>query len=240
MSCSFIWDNLLVSSFSMTPCICFYLFGRSATSPNVDKGALCRRCPVEPSGAVSLVIWAWCSRGVHLVGLCSLLLQLSLNYRWHVSRSRWPSGCLAGDWLWLQRTSSYARTDPREGVPLAIESTFWVCRLWSCLGGALVWAEACHCVCWFWSLLGVALVQVKVSHCLCQSWSLLVEATKWSAVGCRLCCSWRCLAEAIPQTKAGCHLCWAWAPLVGTVMWAEGSCYLCQACGCFVEAMFQT
>lgn len=44
-----------VSSFWLTLCVCFYVLGRSATSPCLDRIALFGRCLAEPCGAISLV-----------------------------------------------------------------------------------------------------------------------------------------------------------------------------------------
>ena len=43
-----------VSSFFLTFCVCFYLLGRSATFPGLERVALCTGCPVRPSSAVPL------------------------------------------------------------------------------------------------------------------------------------------------------------------------------------------
>ena len=43
-----------VSSFCLTFCVCFYMLHRSATSPGLERVALCRRYPVGPSSMVSL------------------------------------------------------------------------------------------------------------------------------------------------------------------------------------------
>ena len=44
-----------VSSFCLSPCVCFCVLGRSAMSPGLDRLALCSRHPRGPSGTDSLV-----------------------------------------------------------------------------------------------------------------------------------------------------------------------------------------
>ena len=49
-------------------CVCFYVLNRTAITPSLHGVGLYSRCPVWPSGAVSLISWAGSSRNVPCVG----------------------------------------------------------------------------------------------------------------------------------------------------------------------------
>ena len=55
------------SPFCLSLCDCFYVLNRSAMTPRLGGAALCSKCLVGPSGAVSLITWAGCSRNVPCV-----------------------------------------------------------------------------------------------------------------------------------------------------------------------------
>ena len=57
-----------VSSFCHSPCVCFYVLGRVATSPRLGSMAECSRVPVRSSGTPSLITQAGYSRCPHHLG----------------------------------------------------------------------------------------------------------------------------------------------------------------------------
>ena len=59
-----------ISSFFLTLCVCFYVLGRSAISPCLERVALCRRYPLGFSSMVSLEY----SRSILCVGCVCLLV----------------------------------------------------------------------------------------------------------------------------------------------------------------------
>ena len=79
----FFFFSSRTSSFISLFCITFgvfsYILGRSAPSPSLEGVALCRRCPVGPSGTIPLVTIARCSRVIPCVECVCLLLWLGLN-----------------------------------------------------------------------------------------------------------------------------------------------------------------
>ena len=50
----FIGTDFFLFSFWLLSCICFYVLGRTATSPHLDRVALCIRWPIGPTGTVFL------------------------------------------------------------------------------------------------------------------------------------------------------------------------------------------
>lgn len=107
---SFFWEIFLcsfvcimfVSSFWLTPWVCFYVLHSSAVSPSIGRVVLHNRCSVRSNGAVFLITWARCSRIVSCVSVCAFLLKLSLDCYWNVTWWDWSSG----NWLWgLARTT---------------------------------------------------------------------------------------------------------------------------------------
>ena len=177
-----------VSSFWLPLCTFFYLLGRSALSPSLGRMALCSRCPVGPSGAVSLITWAWCSRSVPCVGLCVLLLWLSLDCAVIMSVGRtdppvdrpWELAMitvfelLCGGWphrVGFTPMVSGASQDHPLGVVL-VEQIRWF--------SVVVWSQQL-------SVLGRGLVQTKASCCLWPAPDYLSGPTKQSKVGRCLC-----------------------------------------------------
>ena len=62
------WVCFCIFPFWLPFCVYFYILDRSAVTPSLCGVALCNRCPVGVSGAISLIIWAGCSRNVPYVG----------------------------------------------------------------------------------------------------------------------------------------------------------------------------
>lgn len=73
ISCPSIWE-ISISPFYLTTCVCFNILGRSSTSSGLEINGLCRRGPVVPYSADTLVTRTRHSTGVLCVGCCSLLL----------------------------------------------------------------------------------------------------------------------------------------------------------------------
>ena len=69
-SCYFIWACFIVSPFWLPLCVYFFVLGRASMTHEFGRVALYSRCLVRPSGSVSLITWAGCSRNVPLHLCC--------------------------------------------------------------------------------------------------------------------------------------------------------------------------
>ena len=102
LSCSFIWYMFLCVSFWLPPCVYFYVLGKAALSLSLGRMVLCSRCPVGPSGTVSLVSWAGCSRAV--LSLECVFVPVVLE-PWLLLAHQWLDLTLRlighEEWLWL-------------------------------------------------------------------------------------------------------------------------------------------
>ena len=75
LSCSFIWKVFLCLLF-LTLCVWFFEVGILAMCPGLKRVALYRRCPVEPSGAVTHHLQIQVLQGYAVWAACTLLLWL--------------------------------------------------------------------------------------------------------------------------------------------------------------------
>ena len=95
---------MFVSSFHLTPCVCFYVLCRSAMSPSFGIVALCSKCPVRASGIFSIFTGARSSR----VSLMWVVCPPIVTEPWLLFGCHWVGLTLRltgwEGWLWLQCT----------------------------------------------------------------------------------------------------------------------------------------
>ena len=196
-------------------------------SPSLGRVALCSRCPVGPSGTVSLFTWAGGTGNVPFVGYMTppvvvefwLLLAHSC-----VGLTLRLAGC--EDWSWPQCLSCCAGADHtkqnslQQGL-LPAKISLWIYCLWSQLDPLLMLSKA---ACWLWGLLGGTLVLVNGRHCLWLALSNLCGAKMWSMVcGC-LCWAWVCMGMTKLCTKANFHQQWIWNRLAKAQVTLRSTC----------------
>lgn len=72
-SCSFIWNMCIsLSQFSLSLCVCFYIFSKLAMSLRIKIAVLYRRCPVKPNGTILACYQRWVLQRCSLGGLYAL------------------------------------------------------------------------------------------------------------------------------------------------------------------------
>ena len=120
-----------IPSFLLPLCVCAYVLNRSALFPSLGRVALCSRCPIGPSGAISLITWARCSKGIPCVGCVYSPVVVE---PWFLLEHQWMRLTLRligwETWPWLQWTSCCVGADPMEQDLLWWDSgAYWVCPL---------------------------------------------------------------------------------------------------------------
>ena len=135
-------------------CVYFYIVSVSAMSPGLVRVASQSRYLVRPSGAVSLIAWFGFSRCAPCVNCVCPPVVFESWLLWPVSAGFDPQV----GWLWrLAPNTSHkllcSDWPQRVGYVLVrsvtAETSLWVCLLWRCLDGVLLWSVVGHLVCWF-------------------------------------------------------------------------------------------
>lgn len=143
LSCSFIREMFLSLLFSLPLCVCFSVFCRSANSPRLDSIALHTRCRVGPSGTVSPVTWAGCSRsscGWCVPSCCTWALLLLAHLG--VELTLRTTGCDYSRWTPVCGLTPQSEIGCSR-APVSAQSMAWACHY-----GAILVMFWC---CWNWS-----------------------------------------------------------------------------------------
>ena len=121
--------HFVVPSFCLT--LCFFL-RISALSPSLERVALCRRCPIRSSGAISPGQQSQVSQGIPCVGCVPPVMdgQQLLQLCW------WVRLVPRQTWLWLLQMALVGQAGPWPKCLRALDETAAGRGCW-CIGGLL-------------------------------------------------------------------------------------------------------